>query len=100
MSDESMRSSNRVLEPNERTSEVLFSLIMVLTFTGPLSVAEAARGEVRTMLIGALGCKLEWGIIDALFHLMGGLSEQGRGLRALRALRKEPNPEEAHLRTG
>jgi hypothetical protein len=39
-----------VLEPIDRTSEVLFGLIMVLTFTGSLSVAQARR---RAMLIGA-----------------------------------------------
>ncbi len=32
------------------------------------------------MLIGALGCNLAWGIIDALLYLMGCLSEQGRSL--------------------
>ena len=52
------RSSRRVLEPIDRVSEVLFGLIMVLAFTGSLSVAEAGRSEVRTMLIGALGCNL------------------------------------------
>ena len=60
-----IRISKRVLEPIERVSEVLFGLIMVLTFTGSLSVAEAGREDVRTMLIGALGCNLAWGIIDA-----------------------------------
>jgi len=58
-------------------SEVLFGLIMVLTFTGSLSVAEAGRDEVRTMLIGALGCNLAWGIIDAVLYLMGSLAERG-----------------------
>ena len=53
----------RVLTPNERISEVLFGLIMVLTFTGSLSVAEAGREDIRTMLIGALGCNLAWGLI-------------------------------------
>ena len=85
-----------MLEPNERISEVLFGLIMVLTFTGSLSVAEADRDDVRTMLIGALGCNLAWGIIDGILYLMGCLSEQGRGIRALRALRKATAPEEAH----
>ena len=33
----------RVLEPVERVSEVLFGLIMVLTFTGSLSIAEAGH---------------------------------------------------------
>jgi len=54
-------SRKRVLEPNERISEVLFGLIMVLTFTGSLSVAESGRDDVRAMLIGALGCNLAWG---------------------------------------
>jgi hypothetical protein len=35
---------------------VLFGLIMVLTFTGTLSAASQGRTEVRTMLIGAIGC--------------------------------------------
>ena len=83
-----MKSSKRVLEPNERISEVLFGLIMVLTFTGSLSVAEADRAEVRTMLIGALGCNLAWGIIDGILYLMGCLSDQGRGIRSLRAVAK------------
>jgi len=91
-----MKSPKRLLEPNERIAEVLFALIMVLTFTGSLSVAEADRAEVRTMLIGALGCNLAWGIIDGILYLMGCLSEQGRGIRSLRALRKATAPEEAH----
>ena len=74
----SERSSKRVLEPIDRVSEGLFGLIMVLTFTGSLSVAEAGRSEVRTMLIGALGCNLAWGIIDGVLYLMGCMAEKGR----------------------
>ena len=88
-------SSKRVLEPIDRVSEVLFGLIMVLTFTGSLSVAEAGRSEVRTMLIGALGCNLAWGIIDGVLYLMGCLAEKGRGLLAFRAARKATDPREA-----
>lgn len=51
----------RVLDPMERLSEVLFGLIMVLTFTGSLGAATAGREEIRTMLIGAIGCNLAWG---------------------------------------
>src|SRR6266480_1842488 len=91
----SERSSKRVLEPIDRVSEVLFGLIMVLTFTGSLSIAEAGRSEVRTMLIGALGCNLAWGIIDGVLYLMGCLAEKGRGLLTFRAVRKAANPKEA-----
>jgi hypothetical protein len=88
--------SRRVLEPNDRIAEVLFGLIMVLTFTGSLSVAEADRAEVRTMLIGALGCNVAWGIIDAVLYLMGSLSEKGTGLLTFRAVRRAADP--AHAR--
>jgi hypothetical protein len=89
------RASRRVLDPQERIAEVLFGLIMVLTFTGSLSVAEAGRDDVRTMLIGALGCNLAWGIIDGVFYLMGCLADRGTGLATLRAVRTATDPEVA-----
>ena len=69
---------------------------MVLTFTCSFSVAEAGREEVRSMLIGALGCNLAWGIIDAVFYLMGSFSLQGRGILQLRAVRTFADPTDAH----
>jgi VIT1/CCC1 family predicted Fe2+/Mn2+ transporter len=96
MTDDPNQLSKRVLEPHDRISEVLFGLIMVLTFTGSLSVAEAGRDDVRTMLIGALGYNLAWGIIDGLLYLMGCIGEKGRAIRSLRALRNPPSAEDAH----
>ena len=87
-SGEPAATSKRVLEPGERVAEVLFGLIMVLTFTGSLSVAEAGRDDVRAMLIGALGCNLAWGIIDAMLYLMGCLADKGQGLMTYLAVRK------------
>ena len=87
-------SSKRVLEPVERISEVLFGLIMVLTFTGSLSAAKAGRTEVRTMLIGAIGCNLAWGLIDAIIYLMGCLAERATNLRIWQAWRQAPTPEQ------
>jgi hypothetical protein len=90
--------SKRVLEPAERIAEVLFGLIMVLTFTGSLSVAGAYNstqtGDVRAMLVGALGCNLAWGVIDGLFYLMGCLAEKGRNLATYKALLASTTPEE------
>jgi len=90
------QTSKRVLEPIERISEVLFGLIMVLTFTGSLSVAEAGREDVRVMLIGALGCNLAWGIIDAIMYLMACLTERAQRIRVLRAVRQAAQPDKAH----
>ena len=89
-------SSKRVLDPIDRVSEILFGLIMVLTFTGSLSVAEAGRADVRDMLVGALGCNLAWGFIDGVFYLMGCLAERGRHLLTFRAVRQATDPKTAH----
>src|SRR5882724_9147793 len=89
------RSSGRVLEPIDRVAEVLFGLIMVLTFTGSLSVAEAGRDDIRTMLIGALGCNIAWGIIDGVLYLMGCLADKGRNLMTYQTVRKATDPKTA-----
>jgi hypothetical protein len=75
------QTSKRALEPVERTSEVWFGLIMVLTFTCSISVNQAGRQEVRTLLIGAIGCNLAWGIIDSFMYLLDitGNSLKDRG---------------------
>ena len=83
--------SPRVLEPIDRISEVLFGLIMVLTFTGSLSVV-AGPEDVHEMLIGALGCNLAWGLIDGVLYLMGCLTEKGRQVAQFRALRSATDP--------
>jgi hypothetical protein len=84
-----------VLDPVERISELLFGLIMVLTFTGSLSAATAGREETRTMLFGAIGCNLAWGIVDAFMYLINTLTERGQGILKLRAVRAAKSPEAA-----
>src|SRR6516225_10138783 len=95
MTETATRSSLQVLEPMDRISEVLFGLIMVLTCTSTISVLTADRMQIRTMLIGALGCNLAWGIIDAGMYLMARLHEQGRNILMLRAAREASAPEAA-----
>jgi VIT1/CCC1 family predicted Fe2+/Mn2+ transporter len=86
----------RVLDPAERIAEVLFGLIMVLTFTGSLGVADAGREDIRAMLIGALGCNIAWGLIDGVLYLMGCLAERGRDLANYRAIVQAPDAQQAH----
>jgi hypothetical protein len=81
-------SEDRALDPIERISEILFGLIMALTFTCSLGVATADNIQIRAMLIGALGCNLAWGIIDAGVFLIARLSEQGRNILKWRAVRE------------
>jgi hypothetical protein len=95
VSSDQSASSQRVLDPIDRVSEILFGLIMVLTFTGSLSVAEAGRDDVRAMLVGALGCNLAWGIIDGVLYLLACLAERGRSLVTLRAVRNAADSHQA-----
>jgi hypothetical protein len=83
----------RVLNPMERIAEILFGLIMVLTFTCSASIAGSGE-DAHSVLLAAVGCNFAWGIIDAVFYLMARLNEQERGLFALRALRNATNVNE------
>ena len=70
MSDGENEKRARVLDPVERVSEVIFGLLMAMTFVGSLSVASAGEEDVRTMMITALGCNLAWGLADAVMYLV------------------------------
>lgn len=87
----------RVLDPISRASEVLFGLIMVLTFTLSLGATGTGREDVRVMLLGALGCNLAWAIIDAILYLMGVHGERMLGARTIAAIRDAPPPEAHRL---
>jgi VIT1/CCC1 family predicted Fe2+/Mn2+ transporter len=85
-----------ILDPLDRNSEVLFGLFMVLTFTGTLSVASAGRDDVRTMLIGAIGCNIAWGFVDAVMYVLRNLVERGRQATLMRAVHAAASPHQAH----
>lgn len=74
----------RVLDPVERVTEVIFGLLMAMTFTGTISVATAGQEAERTMMLAALGCNLAWGLADAVMYLLRTLVEHTRN-RTLRA---------------
>jgi hypothetical protein len=95
MSEVSELPYGRVLDPMERISETLFGLIMVLTFICSLGVATAGSVKIQTLLIGALGCNLAWGIVDGGLYLLARINDQGRNILTLRALRQAPDPETA-----
>ena len=80
----------RVLDPVSRMSEILFGLLMVLTFTGTFSVANAGESSVRELLIASLGCNLAWGLVDGCMLLLNRLAERGHTWRLLRQLKTLP----------
>lgn len=90
-----VRSTKGVLDPVSRVSEILFGLIMVLTFTCSISAAEAGREEIRTILVGAISCNIAWGLVDAVMYIMSNLTERARTIQVYKALRKTADQQEA-----
>jgi len=68
---------------------------MALTFTCTISVAEADKTEVRDMLIGAIGCNIAWGLVDAVMFILTRLTEKGRGRTILNFVRKTSDEKKA-----
>jgi len=84
----------RLLSPMERISEVLYGIIMALTFTGTLSIAKADKNAVHEMLIAALGCNIAWGIVDAAMYVLAILIARSRGRTLITYIRNNPGSKE------
>lgn len=86
----------RVLDPIERVSEIVFGVLMALSITGTLSVATAGREDIRTIMLMALGCNLAWGITDAVIYLVSIATERRRKVTLMQRLQAARDQGEAH----
>lgn len=81
----------RLLDPIDRLSETIYSILILLTFTlafqifkfettpsQPMSVE-----EIDALFFGALGAILAWGVIDGVMHALMALFERGERHRLL-----------------
>lgn len=82
----------RYLDPPDALAEVLFGLIMVLSFTlaAGFVAGEGAQG-VHDLLVATLGCNIAWGIIDGVMYLMTSLMHRGHRLRFVAAIQSAPD---------
>jgi len=72
----------RNLEPGERLGEVLFGLIMTLTFVlGARIFWEGEAFSARDLLIATVGCNIAWGIIDGVLLVIGRVFDRSRQVR-------------------
>jgi len=88
----------RHLDPASVMGEILFGLIMTLTFTlgAGLVIQEEGREGARAMLIAILGCNLAWGIIDGVFYVLGQVFDRGRLRRVGLKVRGSASDAAAH----
>ena len=87
---------HRYLDPGDTLAEVLFGLIMVLTFTvGAQILIAADQLDAQELVIAAVGCNLAWGVIDAVLFMLGLLFQRSQRARFYRHLRSANNEAEA-----
>jgi hypothetical protein len=93
---------HRNLDPIDTLAELIFGLLMVLTFTlGAKLLGPEELADGRELLLAALGCNIAWGVIDGFLFLLGRVFERRR-LASLRTQIVALGNREAgldHLRT-
>jgi hypothetical protein len=73
------RRLHRHLDPGDTLGELIFGLIMVLTFTlGARLLESSDEPDGRELLIAAIGCNIAWGIIDGFLFALGRIFERLR----------------------
>lgn len=82
----------RNLSSGERLGELLFGLIMTLTFTLTAGfVVGEDRQAVRDLLVATIGCNVAWGIIDGGLLVLGRVFDRGVQARLGRLIRATPD---------
>lgn len=82
-----------VLDPVDRMSEIVFGLLMALSFTGTMSAAVADGEQVGGVLVAALGCNVAWGIVDSVMFVLAAAVERARKRHLMTSIRKDAVPE-------
>jgi hypothetical protein len=84
---------SRYLDPASSLGEIMFGLIMTLTFTlgAGIIIDDEGREGARDLLIALIGCNIAWGVIDAAMYLMTELFTRGKRRRVAEAVRSAPD---------
>jgi VIT family len=81
---------NKYLDPATSMGELLFGLIMTLTFTlgAGIMLQEEGREGARELLIATISCNIAWGVIDGVLYMVGQLFDRGRRRRVVQKVRE------------
>jgi hypothetical protein len=92
----------RLLDPIDRLSETIFSILILLTFTLAFSIIKLGADPeqpipstyINELLIGAAGATLAWGLIDGIMYALLSMFARGESHRLLQQLQAVTTPEE------
>jgi len=92
------RFTARYLDPVDRLAEVVYGVLIVLTFTLAYRgiefryfSAESAATAVQRMLLAALGCAIAWGFIDGVMYILTSMFERSERQRLLVEIQGAPD---------
>ncbi len=92
-----------LLDPIDRLSETIYSILILLTFTlafrifklGPDPGQPVTAEYVNELLIAAVGATLAWGMIDGLMYALMAVFERGERHRLLQHIQVADTEQEA-----
>lgn len=93
---------DRLLDPVDRLTEAMYSVLIVLTFTlayqvslqGATVSSQEAAGQVSQLFVAALGCAVAWGLIDGIMYIASAMFDRGQEHRLVETIRAAATPQE------
>jgi len=87
--------SKGLLDIDDRISEILTGIILILSFTCTFSVIKSDTSSVIDMLTGGILSTVAWGLIDAGMYLFTTLIDKEHNLSIIRYVRKSKDQEKS-----
>ncbi len=82
---------SRYVAPVDRLAEIIYALLIILTFT-LATKAINTNADARQLMLAALGCNIAWGMIDGVMYVLTSVFERGRLYRFATLTRQSPDP--------
>ena len=87
--------SKGLLDIDDRISEILTGIFLILSFTCTFSVIKSDTSSVIDMLTGGILSTVAWGLIDAGIYLFTTLIDKEHNLSIIRYVRKSKDQEKS-----
>lgn len=90
------------LEVEDILLEVIFGLLIIMTFTMAFRVADTSlvpaemlSTQVNRLFVAAIGCTIAWGFIDAIIGILTSVAARGRKNRLLEGIQASATDDQA-----
>jgi hypothetical protein len=84
--DDARAQRGAVLDPTDRFSEVVFGIIMAMSFIGAVGVAGGDEQDIDQLFYAAIACNVAWGVVDAVMYVIACVTDRGWGYRVVHAI--------------